>query len=237
VSSIGKFSITDFLAYLFPGAGLLVALLLITNSFVPVEKVFAPFWSSLAGGALGIALSYVLGTICSSVVQVSGIKERAVKGEVIGNNPNLQSRISQIEEAFSNVFNPTKDWTKSEFYAMRVAVHCVDPNLSSIIQRQNSLRQIRQNSVLPVIVWGFFGALKGLQKGDWLGYSLGSASIILSVLLVLALRRAAGRNRQFEVRDCGLAFLTLYKLGKFEKGAMGLNSAQGENMDSGGVPT
>ena len=144
-----KFSLVDFLAYLFPG-GLttigLVLLLLLTPavSYLPNFQID---W--LAAGILLVTISYSIGVIFSGFAEI--IEYRIV----VKKSPRIKATIpltevkDEIIQAMSELLGKSSEtsleWTVSHYYLCRSFVWNYAPETNEIIVREISIRLLRLN--------------------------------------------------------------------------------------------
>lgn len=214
----------DFLAYLFPGilATLGIFLLLLLT---PLNTTLVDIPPDLAAGILFSALSYIVGVI------LSGFSEFVARAWRIRRRDELKGRIvlpefqNEIIQAFNNLFNATREskseWSLTHFYICRSLVFEYMPTVAQVIQRQNSLRQLRTNMILPIMIWLCVGLGWGIHDTInnelvW-GTILIVSSVVLSVLIVWMLVNRMNDHEEREARETLTAFLAGYKVGTFSK--------------------
>lgn len=214
-SSLETFSLIDFLAYLFPGIALLLGLVALLANISSADVFYRVLDISLAEGVAGLAVSYILGVVSSAVVLLFRLKGNSRDCESLIDNEYLRPVSADLRIAFVAMFGDQQVWSTNQFYAVRAAVRAVDPKYAALGERQNSLRQIRKNSMLPTVIWGMAGTVWALKHLEgWHVYLLSVAPVAVAILIAIALNKAANRNRAFEVRDYGLGFLVLYRTGR-----------------------
>ncbi len=208
-----RFSLADFLAYLFPGifgtTGLFLLLML-----TPLKSSLITFPTDLTTGILFLAFSYIFGVILSGFTEI--ITKRSA------NNIPLSGFEEEVKKAFQAVFSikNLNEWTKVHFYLCRSLVFEYMPNASQTIQRQSGLRQLRTNMLPSAIIWLFAGIgwgwsmiNNGLQQ--W-GITLMIFSPILCALFFIVTINRMRSNDQRETRETLSAFLAGYKAGLFK---------------------
>ncbi|HEV7642426.1 MAG TPA: hypothetical protein VGO50_00665 [Pyrinomonadaceae bacterium] len=217
-----NFSLTDFLAYLFPGAVTLVAITGILCLTPYKYLLYQMPWDNILTSLLLIALAYLVGVIISSLT--SNSETEKILNEI--HPPNFEK---EIKEAFEINFKTTeceaKKWTSDHFFAARSLVRERMPACSAAFDRQSSLRQFRRNSIFPVRLLGIAGILTGL-KGIWDNPGPLNGDHIFKLLccfiLILIsvfgwpiinrfLRDSRLTNRKREVREVCTALLALSK--------------------------
>lgn len=212
-----RFSLTDFLAYLFPGvftaAGLYFLLLL-----TPLETSLVNFTMDLNTGVLFLVFSFILGVI------VSGIAEILTKSIRHKNDTQLPliGLEKDVKRAFKSVFGEKEDfkWTRTHFYLCRSIITQYMPNEMQGIQRQSSLRQLRMNLLPSILIWIFTGLGWGWRifnnfSGNW-GILLIAASIILGIAIFMITVNRMQNNDEREIRETLAAFLIGFKTGLFK---------------------
>lgn len=224
-----SFSLVDFLAYVFPGIVIILAIFIITLFIPQCKEVISNIEITWVIGLIGIAIAYLFGMLSSNVFFLLGFeKRRFVKGTDIENplsNPLLEDFRNDIRSAYNQLFGECNTWSRKQYYLIRSVVREQAPQSAEYANRQNSLRHMRKNSIIPVWFWGGVGISAGIKmffmefKGDVLaGISIIIISFILTWFLTYVLLEGAARNREFEVRDYCLAFLHLNKLGRLVPG-------------------
>ncbi len=220
-----RFSLVDFLAYLFPGIvaslGLGVLLLL-----TPLKDAITLIPADLATGILFLTVSYLVGVILSGFSEITTKWRRGGKGlDVMQTSILVPGFQEDVRRAFRAMFKPHYEgeieWSRTHFYLCRSLVYERMPNAALVIQRQSALRQLRMNLIFPMLIW--FGA--GLGWGIWCFYNnllvWGIVLIALSIaLVILTLSMIINRmnsNEYREVREVLAAFLAGYTTGMFDR--------------------
>ncbi len=232
-----KFSLVDFLAYLFPGfvgtLGLYILLLL-----TPLNPLLTPLSLDLFTGLLILTLSYVIGVVLSGfseiVVKFLAKATAKRKGEVwVKHTIPIPGFQEEIIVAFNDIFrgtNQKKDvqWSVTCYHLCRSLVFEFMPGLAQAIQYQSGLRQLRMNLLSSVTIWAIVGIAWGIYFVNfnillgW-GYGLIIGSVLLWIPIVKTMVNRMNRNEQRETREVLTAFLAGYKKGIFspEKGDEG----------------
>lgn len=220
-----KFSLVDFLAYLFPGImgalGLYFLLLL-----TPLSSSLMSIPIDLATGVLLLAFSYVLGVVFSGFAEII-VRQRIRRKSFVWVKKTLQvpGFKEEIRSAFCATFGDGEDYeidrSASRFYLCRSMVLEFMPGVAPRIRRQISLRQLRMNLIPAVTLWAVAGVGWGIKViGDkmptW-GYGLIAGSVGLWVLVVWAIVNRMNSNEKREVREVFTAFLAGYKKGLFKE--------------------
>jgi len=214
-----NFSLTDFLAYLFPGIVMvlaLAALLLLT----PASQKLMCIPLNLATGAVGITLAYFLGVIVSSFTYPL---ERLLYMVLRKRDPiesiQLPGFEKQVRSAFQQFVGVDTDWSQYHFFVARSLLGELAPRAAAAAERQNSLRQLRRNSLVPVLFLAAAGVCWGLSVRSWneADASYGMGLVVLSIVgwvFITYFLIAVGmhRNRSREVREICSALLVLQKI-------------------------
>jgi hypothetical protein len=214
-----RFSLTDFLAYLFPGIFFLTGLyflLLLT----PLKFSLQDFTDlNLTAGILFLAVSFIFGVIISGFAEILTHSSRHKDDIQIP----LDGFEKDIRAAFSNVFGKKGDfkWTRNHFYLCRSMVIQHMPYESQGILRQSSLRQLRMNMLPSIAMWLLTGLSWSFQfyRNDltqW-GIALALLTIISGIIIILNSLNRMQNNDKREVRETLAAFLVGYKTGMFNK--------------------
>ena len=218
----GKFSLEDFLAYLFPGIigtlGLYLLLLL-----TPLNPLLVSMPMDLATGILVLALSYVIGIILSGFAEIVVDFARRRNPEKWAKNtipvPKFEDR---IKTAFDVVFGQKErtEWSASHFFLCRSMIIEFMPGLAPRIGRQGGLRQLRMNLVPALTIWLIVGIAWGIASipntPAW-GYALLTGSVVVWFLVVWTIVKRMKRNEIREVREVLTGFLAGYEKGLFEE--------------------
>ncbi len=226
-----NFSLTDFLAYLFPGIGGLLGLWIIMRAIPTMQAWMAHLKLDFTTGIVVIALAYCFGVLSSSVVSVlfsTDDNDKMMKVENPINNPLLLDFRDTLKDEFEKKFGCQEKWGKKQFYMIRAIIQQFSPEVVFIAERQNALRQLRRNIVLVTVIWAFALVLHSIkQLFEQISVS-NSVGIVFSVLGIIIgvffavfgpkrLKSGMIRNRAFEVRDYSLHFILLSKRGCLKK--------------------
>jgi hypothetical protein len=224
---LNRFSFGDFVAYFLPGLATVGAIAGLLR-FTPFRHPLAQFSGDL--GVLEVLLiacaAYVIGAIVSGMgarllpplfaaTRLQRLRDPRAEVE-----PEVFAH--EVKAAFGRVFpySEISPWSPSHFYLLRSAVHHVSPHAALECSRQNSLMQLRENLLLPVVTWGFVGILFAIDEfGRSPGFSLGvgTASIIGAYLVAGRIAWRAVENRRREVREACLGFLVAERLRLFQR--------------------
>lgn len=218
-----KVSLSDFLAYLFPG----VIMLLSLAAFLRLSRfkyLLYEIPQTLGTALVLVACAYFAGVAVSSLTVVF----ETILKRLIRPVRSLSSRVilkgcegfsGDVEAAFNHTFGKHGEWSETHFYIARALVHEKMPNCAAIADRQNSLRQIRRNSVLPVLSLGAAGVIAGIQDkatntgGSSLsGNTLIALSVISSVAVALSCLVGMYENRKREARNVCTSLVTYHFL-------------------------
>ncbi len=219
-----KFSLEDFLAYLFPGIvgtlGLYVLLLL-----TPLSSLLTTLPLDLATGVLLLALSYVIGVVLSGLAEIAlEPKRQRMHLGWVRNKILIPGFEQEIISAFWTTFGKSEEgeaeWSSTHFFLCRSLVLEFMPGLAQTIQRQSSLRQLRMNLIPSITIWAIAGVMWGLRLiasvPAW-GYALAIGSAIAWLLIVGTIVNRMNSNERREVREVLTAFLAGFKKGAFKE--------------------
>jgi hypothetical protein len=222
-----RFSLEDFLAYLFPGVigtlGIYILLLL-----TPLQTSLINLPIDFTTGIIFLVLSYIVGILLSCFPEWV---LRHYEPKLDANKPKdtipLQDDLisGAIKDAFKDIFKLPKEtelkWCKDYFYLCRSLVFQSMSNVLQPIQRQSGLRQLRMNLLPTLLVWGFAGigwGVKIANDGNMLGgIALIAGAVVLSGLLIILTFNRMQSNEQREVREVLTAFLVGYQTGAFKE--------------------
>lgn len=210
-----RFSLADFLAYLFPGIfgtmGLYYLLML-----TPLRQSLVNFSTDLTTGILFLAFSYIFGVILSGFTEIfaSGFRHKSIP---------LSGFEEEIKKAFKAVFDAKEisEWTRVHYYLCRSIVFEYMPNAFQTIQRQSGLRQLRMNMLPSTIIWFVAGIAWGwdiINNGvrQWGITLIIISSVFWTSFFIVTINRMKS-NDQRETRETLSAFLAGYKAGLFDK--------------------
>ncbi len=219
-----RFSLVDFLAYMFPGVvgtlGLYILLLL-----TPLKDILQHLSADLATGILFLIVSFILGIV------FSGFSEMAIKWREPEERSRIKSSIplsnfeDDIVSAFGNILKPNQEnatqWSKDQFYLCRSLVFEKMPNCTQLIQRQIGLRQLRMNLAFPIIIWFIAGLGWGIHQirnnDQFWGIILVAVSMSFVIPVFIMIMNRMDSNERREVREVLSAFLAGYRTGIFDK--------------------
>ena len=222
-----KFSLADFLGYLFPGVIALSAIagLLFLSPFrQELEKI--PF--NLVTGLILIPFAYFTGVIISSLTynfEDSLYEHYELTNPLDEIHP--KECEARVQAAYKEVFKLNSDeeitWSKSHFYVTRALVREQMPKCAAISDRQNSLWQIRRNGLLSIFLLGITGLVAGAKiailnyfygRGEfawWWGMFLGLVSVLVAgVILRNLIKTGMYNNRRREAREVCSALMVFH---------------------------
>jgi len=221
MGALSRFSLTDFLVYLFPGivTGVGVYVLVLGT---PLNRLFVTFkvdlWSSGAA-----SFSWLLPTC--SVYSYPACRGPSPNGY----NSCLPSATlaapqgcdEQVGLAVTSTYGPATVDGESRFYLCRTMVREHMPVTAREIQRQNDLMRFRQNLVGAAVVWLCTGLTWSSHAAQAFSRTAGVAAALVCVgtttALLVSLARRTHRNRVREVREVYAAFLAGHATGRFAK--------------------
>lgn len=224
---LNRFSFGDFVAYFLPGLTMVGAIGGLLD-FTPFHDQLARFVHevTLVNALLVACAAYVTGAIVSGMgarllpLFYTVTRWRKFSDPRDGIEP--KEFAVGVRAAFDRIFPfATKEtWSPSHFYLLRSAVHHSLPHAAVECSRQNSLMQLRENLLLPVLTWSFVGILMandrfGSQRAFAVG--LGAASLLGAYLITGRIALRAVENRRREVREACLGFLVAERIGLFQR--------------------
>lgn len=223
---LNRFSFGDFVAYFLPGLTMVGA--------VGGLLDFTPFHDQLARFVHEVTLVNALLVSCAAYVTgaiVSGLGARLLPlfyivtrwQKFVDPRDGIEPKEFAVglRAAFDRVFPfAMKDtWSPSHFYLLRSAVHHSLPHAAVECSRQNSLMQLRENLLLPVLTWSFVGLLMANDRFAGqraFAAGLGAASLLGAYLVTGRIALRAAENRRREVREACLGFLVAERIGLFQ---------------------
>jgi hypothetical protein len=219
-----KFSIDDFLGYLFPGAFAACGfylLLLVT----PLQTVLLTINFDLVSLIVFLIISYSVGLVLagfsSPFVRLGRrvLKLKNPKATI----PFSKSIQNDIVAAYKYLFKISGDieWSSDQYYISRILVEQFLPNATNRIQRQINLMSFREKMTTAVFVW----MLAGVSWGIWYilntqtiwGIVMTALSVILGFIIIIALVNSMYKNIAREVREVYSAFLVGVNTGLFDE--------------------
>jgi hypothetical protein len=214
---LARFRFGDFAAYFLPGMALLTGAAAVL-SFTPlrglVEQVVAG--ASWLEAVVFACAAYLCGAL------ISGSSYRLVPPfyRVTRLTPYAEPRecvqpaaiAPGVRRAFLALFGEVSNepWSVIHFYLIRSVVHEKLPHASGEAMRQNDLSRLRENMLVPLLVWCFAVWMFAASQFDALPVFAVGLSVTAAVLTYLFGGRLACRaadNRAREVREICAAFL------------------------------
>jgi hypothetical protein len=213
-----RFSLEDFLAYLFPGiTGALGILLLLTSLQASPINIPTDFMT----GVIFLVLSYIVGILLSGFSEwVSLYVEHKLNMKNYKYDIQLCENLKgAVQGAFKDIFKMETqlEWCKDYFYLCRSLVIHSMPNALQPIQRQSGLRQLRMNLLPVIVVWGSAGFCWGVKMINDGGIALIVGSLVLGGLFIITTIKSMQSNEWREVREVLTAFLVGYQTGAFKE--------------------
>jgi hypothetical protein len=222
-----QFSLTDFLAYFFPGLFATIGIYLLLL-LTPVQATLVSISADLITGAIFLALSYIMGVILSgfSMTMVDWISRAQKHKNPRGSLLPVEQFQDEVRDAFKDVFGIEKaenkpQWSKMHFYLCRSLILDRIPAVAQRAERQSSLRQLRGNLILPILIW----VVDGIGWGIWSinngilawGISLVISSVIIGFISLKVTITRMYNNEGREIREVLTGFLAGYRIGVFDK--------------------
>ncbi len=221
-----NFSLTDFLAYFFPG------IILVFGGVVFFKIIFFQPLTinvdvSLTTGLILAASAYFVGTINASLTPIIEKKINRFFGL---SSPLLTIQLdgfeNDVQTAFDEIFGTRNFWSMDHFFITRALIQENMPKCAESSNRQSALRQARLNSLIPVLFYGLIGVTQG-AKFLWIygfkdtmtfwGIGFILISIFGSYIVIRQLVIRLGENRKREVREVYAGLLSFYYQSKYEK--------------------
>ncbi len=220
-----QFSLTDFLAYFFPGAFATVGIYFLMQ-LTPAKELLTISSLDITTGISFLIASYIVGVI------LSGFSFRLVKWvEKLTRYKSPHKFLppdlfpDEILKAFRDVFDTEKEvnfsWTSNHYRLCRSLVIVKMPILAPRIARQDDMALFRRNLVFPLIIWAAVGIGWGIWNitngaGDW-GAVIIILSLLISFLVLQITIQRLHNSRETETRETLLGFLAGYKTGIFSE--------------------
>jgi hypothetical protein len=219
-----QFSFTDFLAYLFPGilgtSGIFLLLM-----FTPLNNSLSRLSIDLSTGILLLVISYILGVIFSGLAgDLILLFRRLRRKKDLRESLYLTVFPNEVLDAFRHTFQLDEkaqiQWSEEHYSMCRSIVAEFMPETDLDARRQNGLRQLRKNLIIPILIWFAVGILEGIRElggnaRDW-GITIIIASSILAFLILKTLMDRMRGNEQREIQRVLLGFLLAHKIGLFD---------------------
>jgi hypothetical protein len=218
-----QFSLTDFLAYFFPGAFATVGMYFLAQ-LTPAKSIMTISSLDITTGLSFLMASYIIGVILSGfsseivqqVEKVTGYKHphRSLPPDMFPD---------EITKAFRDVFGVQKgasfSWTINHYRLCRSLVIEKMPALAPRITRQDDMALLRRNLIFPELIWTVLGigwGIWNINSGarDW-GISLIVISLIISFMVIRNTIKRMHNSKGAETRETLLGFLAGYEAGVF----------------------
>jgi len=203
-----KFSLEDFLAYLFPGVigtlGIYYLFLIIPFSNIDYLQI------NFLNGVIFFIISYLVGILLSSfseaIIEIFPSYKSNIPQEW-----NSKMAVAKLNKLFIKNSNGNEIWSKDTYYLCRSYVYINMPQVIPLVQRQSSLRQLRIN-ILPVYFIFLLDviviSLNISKSGKLLeSYVLFVFSLLVYVLITIITYNRAKSNERREVREVISAIL------------------------------
>ena len=205
-----KISLTDFFGYFFPGMIFIVSIYSFSYSLGFILPIPIGFYE----GIIGLAIVYLLGILSSSFVNWLRLDEKCNDFKIIYNEEEIKSLLQMVKKCFNSYFKPNHKWENEDYFIIRTIVRELSPTGTEYAERQNSLRQFKRNSIIPVflICFSFFswGIKLAFNGKCFFAFLVSEFSLVLAFIFPLALYKGMYRNRTLEVREYFTAFLTIF---------------------------
>lgn len=214
-----RFSLEDFLAYFFPGVvgALGIYYLLLLLPFGP--PLPAPT-ADLTTGIIFFVLSYITGVIGSGFSEVIFAYRRSSKDTILLHASLKNAVLDAFHDTFEIPVSAAGEWNREHYYLCRSMVYARVPGVQAHIQRQASLRQLRNNLLPSLVIWFAVGIVWGIQQLSDGATAQGIAGLVFSVALFIPILlntiNRAQSNEEREVREVLTAFVSGYRI-KVEK--------------------
>jgi hypothetical protein len=222
---LNRFSVQDFLAYLFPGVvGALGVFVLLLAT--PLAATFAAIPADIFTGIILFIWSYCFGLILSGL---AAPLVRAIYRLRWFDNPRESLPFPDLKPefiaAFRVVFNlgaaDDFEWQEQHFILCRSLIEETMPNATQRVNFQNGIRRFREKMAPVTLIWWLAGIIWGISsllngEAGW-GSLLVIAATLLALLILSSLADGIYSNHRREVRDVASAFLAGRAAGKFGK--------------------
>jgi hypothetical protein len=220
-----QFSLTDFLAYFFPGVFASVGMYLLIL-LTPAKVLVTMTAPDVTMSFVFLVLSYIIGVI------FSGFSNGIAKWiEKVTHYKNPHSSLppamltDDILMAFCDIVGVADEkdfvWTKNHFHLCRSIVIEKMPAIAPRISRHSDMALFRRNLVFPLLVW----ALVGISWGIWSvnngifiwGTALIILSLIVSFVTIKVTIQRMHNSKETETRETLMGFLAGCKTGVISK--------------------
>jgi hypothetical protein len=221
---LSRFSFADFATYFLPGllleAGIVAVLRLTRFKSLIDEGVTADITTIAIGLVTAYALGVLLTGTSDKLVPPLYVMFRFSRYE----DPRLSVQPPDLHDAvtasFQSLFNVklAARWSPTHFYLVRSAVYERMAHATSESLRQNALMRLRENLLIPVIIWCVAGGLLvGLTFAGsvWSTVTVTGGTILISYVILGRTACRAVDNRRREIREICTAFVAGCALGTF----------------------
>ena len=212
----GVFSLTDLLAYHFPGFLGASAIVLMRDDWFTTVTGFGAK-NPVLFAVVAVVLPFVFGVLISAVTHLLGpianggwltkneilepvaLCEAAIRselGHLIGKEQ--EQKLTALDKFSVNL---------PAFYLCRAVIRDHLPRTYVTVDRQNTLRQFRRNLLIPIALSGVAALLVVGRNYSLLVHS--AWLIPLTLLLMISTIRSISLSRQREMREVFLAFLVV----------------------------
>ena len=223
-----QFSLTDFLAYFFPGAFATVGVYFLAQ-LTSAKTFFTVSSLDITTGISFLIASYIIGVIFSGL-SFGAVKwiEKFTRYKSPQTSLPLDLFPNEIHRAFRDVFGIEKEskfiWTKNHYRLCRSLVISKMPILAPRIARQDDMALFRRNLVFPMFIWSAVGIGWGILNFSQGVRNQGTAVIVFSFLFSFFIIKITiermHNSINAETRETMLGFLAGYKTGVFDKPKM-----------------
>ena len=215
----GRFALSDFLAYLFPGAagigGIYFALRLTWPGNVPL-----PAKIDLGESALVFVAAYLFGMVLSTLSYPLMSAAAWLLGRFVA-QPDPRAEIiptiteSRVRETVASHLGRRVDelgnWSKELFYVARAIVTERSAVHASLAARQNALYKLKQNSLIPLAAWSYAAGVWAYRDLH-LPFPLATVlTIVMFVAVTGQVVNRANRNREREAREIYVGIAAIEK--------------------------
>lgn len=214
---LARFRFGDFAAYFLPGMVLLGGTAGVLW-FTPLQDLIerSVLDASWVQAILFACAAYLCGALISGSSYRLGTAFYAATRFCRYSDPRLTVQppaIAQpVQDAFSSLFATVGGtaWSETHFYLIRSVVHERLPHASGEAMRQNDLMRLRENMLVPLLVWCFAAWLFAFDRfaaRPVYAWALGFVATVLTYVFAGRLACRAADNRTREVREICTAFL------------------------------
>jgi hypothetical protein len=217
--SVDSFRLSDFLAYILPGATALAGGWSV-DAVWAWPDVYVPTSDALSV-SLAFAVSYVIGMLCSSL---SPLREWTDPTGDANDQYVLSIDCPVTRKAFLDAYAVLTgeyiveaEWNKDRFFVCRSMLRELSPDTWSFAFRQSLIRQLRYNSVWPVLIWAAAALsvpIRLMKSAPIIASLAALCTLLLTWFVIRGLARSAAGNIRRETREVCFALLALTRLGR-----------------------